>query len=67
MQGTIKERTKVLWGFKTLSTARIIINGFIVHYNYFRPHLSLNNHTPAEAAGIKSPVKNWIEFVREVG
>ena len=67
MQGTIKERTKVLWGFKTVPTARIILSGFGVHYNYFRPHLSLDNHTPAEAAKIQSPVKNWIELVREVG
>ncbi len=65
-QGTIKERTKVLWGFKTVPTARIILDGFTVHYNFFRPHLSLNNKTPAEAGKILSPVKNWIDLVRKV-
>jgi transposase-like protein len=65
-QGTIKERTKVLWGFKTPETARLILSGFMIHYNFFREHGSLGK-TPAEAAKIKSPVKNWIELVRKVG
>lgn len=66
-QATIKERTKVLWGFKTPETARLILSGFLIHYNYFRPHLSLHNLTPAEYAGIKAPVSNWTELVRKVG
>ena len=66
-QATIKERTKVLWGFKTVPTARLILDGFTIHYNFFRPHMALNNKTPAETAKIKSPVKNWIELVRKVG
>lgn len=66
-QGTIKERTKVVWGFKSPQTARLVLSGFWIHYNFFRPHLSLNNRTPSEVAGIKAPVKNWIELVRKVG
>jgi transposase-like protein len=66
-QGTIKERTKVIWGFKSLETARLILAGFMIHYNFFRGHLSLGNRTPAEIAQIKAPCKNWIELVRKVG
>ena len=66
-QATIKERTKVVWGFKTPQSAGLILSGFWIHYNYFRPHLSLDNRTPAEAAHIKAPVKNWTELVRRVG
>jgi transposase-like protein len=66
-QATIKERTKVLWGFKTPETAKLIIEGFLIHYNYFRPHLSLDKMTPAEYTGVKVPVKNWTELVRKVG
>jgi transposase-like protein len=67
MQGTIKDRTKVLRGFKTVPTARLILDGFLIHYNFFRPHMSLNGKTPAEVAKIISPVKNWTELVRKVG
>ncbi len=66
-QATIKERTKVLWGFKTPETARLILAGFLINYNYFRPHLALNKMTPAEYTGTKVPVKNWTELVRKVG
>jgi transposase-like protein len=63
-QGTVKDRTKVIRGFKTFETALIILDGFLVHYNFFRPHISLNGKTPAEVAGIKLPFKTWTEFVR---
>lgn len=66
-QGTLKERTKVLRGFKTFDTAELIIEGFRIYYNFFRPHLSLSNKTPAEVTGIKAPCKNWTELVRKVG
>ena len=66
-QATIKDRTKVLWGFKTPETAKLILSGFLIHYNYFRPHLALNKLTPAEYTKTKIPVKNWTELVRKVG
>jgi transposase-like protein len=71
-QGTIKDRTKVLRGFKTIDTAIIIIDGFLAHYNFFKPHMSLKDYppkgidkTPADVAGIKLPFKTWTEFVRQ--
>jgi transposase-like protein len=66
-QGTIKERTKVLWGFKTVPAAKIIISGFVCHYNFFRPHISLGGRTPADVAGTDSPIKTWTDLVRMVG
>jgi transposase-like protein len=72
MQGTIKDRTKVIRGFKTFETALIILDGFLVHYNFFKPHMSLKDFppkgvdkTPADIAGIKLPFKTWTEFVRQ--
>lgn len=65
--GTIKERTKVLRGFKTLDTAELILDGFLLHYNFFRPHMSLKNQTPAQIAGIRIPYKTWTDLIREIG
>jgi putative transposase len=62
--GTIKARTKVLRAFKTKETAEHILDGFLLNYNFFRPHMSLANETPAEVAQIKAPVTNWTELVR---
>jgi putative transposase len=65
--GTLKARTKVMRGFKSVDTAYLILDGFLIHYNYFRPHMTLQNKTPAEVAGIKAPAKNWTELVRKTG
>ena len=62
---TLKERTKVLRGFKTWDTAELILSGFLIHYNFFRPHMSLKDKTPAQVAGLKIPFKTWTDFVRQ--
>ena len=64
-QGSLKDRTKVLRGLKTPETARKFIEGWLIHYNYFRPHISLNGKTPAQKAGIKLSVNDWLDVVRE--
>ncbi len=54
---------KVMRGLKGMETAKIISEGFIVHYNFLRPHMSLKDKTPAVVAGITLPFKTWIELV----
>lgn len=66
-QGTVKERTKVMRGLKTLESAKIISEGFIIHYDFLRPHMTLKDKTPAVAAGLKLPFKTWIELVDYLG
>jgi len=63
--GTLKDRTKVMRGLKNIETAIQFIDGFLVHYNYFRPHESLSGKTPAEVAGIDYAYKNWAEIIRQ--
>jgi hypothetical protein len=68
MQGTIKARTKIMRDLKSLDTARTILGGFIIHYNYLRPHETLssknNDVTPAIKAGIQFPYENWEQLIR---
>ena len=61
--GTLKSRTKVMRGLKELRTARLFTDGWLVHYNYLRPHESLKDKTPAEVAGVKYPYRNWQDVV----
>jgi putative transposase len=61
--GSLKDRTKVMRGLKRKDTARLLIAGWLIHYNFFRPHERLNDRTPAEKAGIKLPFQNWLEVV----
>jgi putative transposase len=60
MQGTIKERTKVMRGMEAPNTARIFLDAFTLHYNHMRDHDSLGT-TPARAAKLGLGFDNWIQ------
>lgn len=62
--GTLKARTKVMRGLKTRKSAKLFTDGWLVHYNFFRPHEALGNKTPAERANIKFPFRNWLDVVK---
>ena len=55
----LKERTKVMKAFRNIDTLIQFTDGFLVWYNYLRPHESLSGKTPAEVAGIEYHTKNW--------
>ncbi|MFC2022350.1 IS6 family transposase [Chloroflexota bacterium] len=61
---TLKARTKVMRGLKTVETAKLFTDGWLVHYNHFRNHESLNDRTPAQVASIKFPYRNWLDTVK---
>jgi putative transposase len=65
MQGTIKSRTKVMRGLHTIKSAMQYMTGWLVHYNFFRPHMALKDKTPAQAAGIKFPFRNWKDITEQ--
>ncbi|HVB96071.1 MAG TPA: IS6 family transposase, partial [Nitrososphaerales archaeon] len=58
---TVKERTRPMRGFKNQDSAKSILIGYVVNYNFARPHLSLKGKTPAQQAGIE--VKGWKALV----
>ncbi|MCI2425224.1 transposase, partial [Candidatus Acetothermia bacterium] len=55
-------------GLKTRKSARLILDGWLVFYNFLRPHEALKNKqgnlTPAEKAGIRFPFRNWLDIVK---
>jgi putative transposase len=63
-QGTLKDRTKIIRGFKNLKTAEILTDAWLVHYNFFKEHETLGNIPPAQKMGLITPFKNWAEVVR---
>lgn len=65
MHGTIKSRTKVMRGLHTLESAKQYIAGWLVHYNFFRPHMSLKDRTPAQVADIQMPFRHWKDIIEQ--
>ena len=49
--GTIRDRIKIVRGFNSEYPA--LLRLFMTYYNFIRPHMGLNNKTPAEAMGIQ--------------
>jgi putative transposase len=62
--GTLKDRTKVIRAFRDVETLNQFADGWLIYYNYFKPHQSLNGKTPAEEAKINYSVKNWADLAR---
>ncbi len=62
--GTLKARTKVMRGLKSIDTAVQFADGFLAYYNYLRPHEKLEGRTPAEVAGVDYPIKTWADVIR---
>ena len=65
LHGTLKDRTKIMRGLTNRQTAKLVMDGWSIHYNHFRPHMGLKGKTPAQVAGIESPHKNWGDIIRK--
>ena len=65
LHGSIKARTKVMRGLKSIPSAYLFMDGWATHYNFIRPHEGLGDKTPAQKAGLVSPFKNWLEVANE--
>jgi len=61
--GTMKDRTNVIRGFKNMTTAELLTDAWLVHYNFFKEHETLGNIPPAQKMGIATPFKDWAEVV----
>ncbi|MFH0897725.1 MAG: IS6 family transposase [Candidatus Bathyarchaeota archaeon] len=67
LHGTLKDRTRVMRGLKDQESTKAILEGYVIHYNYVKPHQTLKGKTPAQEAGIqvKGNWKNLIEKATE--
>jgi hypothetical protein len=64
MHGTVKDRTRCMRGLKSYESTKSLLEGFTIHYNYVRPHQSLNGKTPAQAARTQAP-STWKGLIEE--
>ena len=63
MNGEIRDREKVVRGVKKSDSP--LIGGYQIYHNYIRPHMALENRTPAEKAGITVQGENkWVTIIQ---
>jgi putative transposase len=63
-QGTLKQRTNVIRHFKDLETARLLTDGWLIHYNFFKEHEALDNVSPVKHMRVEMPFQDWNDVVR---
>ena len=61
--GTIKQRTKIMRDLKNKQSARVILDGYITHYNFLMEHDYLKGKTPATVSGIGDNIGNWGDLI----
>jgi transposase-like protein len=64
--GELKDRTKVMRGIGNDKSAQIYADLHTINHNFIKPHMALNNRTPAQVAGINLPLgKNkWLGLIK---
>jgi len=62
--GTLKDRLKPMRGMDKSETYQLILEGFVMNYNYLRPHRSLKDKTPAQAAKVAFPYQSWLDVIK---
>ena len=64
LHGTLKDRTRCMRGLHSYESTKLLLEGWSVYYNCVRPHQSLGNRTPAQAAGMNVP-NSWLGLIEE--
>lgn len=64
--GTMREKDKIMRGWKGNRNAQALLDGYRVWYNFVRPHQALNGLTPSQASGIDIPNNGnkWIGLIK---
>jgi len=67
LHNTMREREKVMRHLKKANSAEKVFKGFRAYYNFVRPHMALENHTPAEMAAIPIQLgtNRWLDLIRQ--
>ena len=59
--------SKVMRDLKHREAAKLVMEGWLVHYNYIRPHESLGGETPGRVVRVRAPFRNWAGVLRVGG
>ena len=66
LNGTIREREKILRGFKKQRTAQVLVDGFRVYYNLMRTHQTLQARPMDLAFGVNVSTNNrWLDLIKK--
>ncbi len=59
----LESRTKIFRRMKNVEISKLVMDGWLVHYNFFSLHEELNSKTPGEVAKATFPYHSWKELI----
>ncbi|MGA2158108.1 MAG: DDE-type integrase/transposase/recombinase [Dehalococcoidia bacterium] len=62
--GILKQRTHAIHHFQDIDTARILTQGWLIHYNFFRDSEIFGNESIVKHMNVQAPFSNWEDIVR---
>ena len=62
---TLEQRTKVFEKFKDMASIRLLTDGWLINYNFFKQNEGCGNIPPAQAMSKTVPFKDWNDVVRD--
>ncbi len=63
LHNSIRERTKIFRGFGALESARSIMKGYEIYYNFCRKHQALNKYPYELATDLKLGRNKWLDLI----
>ncbi len=64
LHNSIRERTKIFRGFGALESARMIMKGYEIYYNFCRKHQALNKYPYELATDLELGKNKWLDLIR---
>jgi putative transposase len=61
---TLEQRTRVFQKYDDISTIRLLTDGWLINYNFFKQNEGCGNVPPAQAMSKVVPFKDWNDIVR---
>lgn len=64
LHNTIRERTKTMRQFKNMESAKLIMKGFEIHYNFVRKHQAIKKYPYELATNLILGKNKWLDLIR---
>lgn len=62
---TLEQRTKVFQKYSEIKSIRLLTDGWLVYYNFFKQNEGIGNIPPAQCMSKAVPFKDWKDVVRD--
>ena len=61
---TLEQRAKVFQKYKNITDIKLLTDGWLINYNYFKQHEGIGDIPPAQSRTKVVPFKDWNDIVR---